>query len=238
MNQRQLVMRDPAAAAILGLALAASTGGFAQSQAGADFGTEFGSHFGDEDFGDDYGADFGAAVAAAGGAQLAIPKPTAQQAIGAWNHLAVKRAHAQRRVAKLDPNRESNVKVERYSMSMGDTFVLGTTDTFIISTTPDTQFRPQLITANAPSVGFAYLDNLKMANVNVTVGNASEDLFDYSAGAWGKDLDMPTLTPSNRATADIEYSGYVPPGFVAEANYKFRLNFKGPSLLAGGASSL
>ncbi len=236
MNQRQLVRRDPAAAAILGLSLAASSGA-----AGADFGAEFGSAFGDDygdDFGDDYGADFGAAVAAAGGAQLMVPKPTAQQAIGAWNKQAVKRVHAIRRVAKLDPNRDSSVKVEKYSMSMGDNFVLGATSNHIISTTPDTQFRPQLITANAPTVGFAYLDNLKMANVNVTVGNASEDLFGYGAGAWGKDLDMPTLTPSNRATADVEYSGYVPPGFVAEATYKFRLSFHGPSLLAGGSSSL
>jgi hypothetical protein len=231
-NSRALSMRDPA--------LAAAVGAFG----GSDFGNE---GFGDEsylggvdsmagDFGGDFGYDFGSEF---GGAPGMIPaKPTAQQALGAWNALRAKRAKAVQRYSKLEPNAGSEVDIERYSFSLSEDFTLGTAAAFgtDMSGTPDTTFRPQVITANAPAAGFAYLSNLKMANVNVTVGPGEEDLFGISGPSWGRTMDMPTLSTSNRANADGRITTFTPPGYTPAATYTLVLNFKGPSRLAGGGA--
>lgn len=231
MKQRQLVARDSALAALMG------------GLVGGDFGGEFGGFgdevdMGDDDMGDDYGedddvgGDFGAAR------RRVVRRPTAQAAAAAHRKLSLQKQRHNNRVAKLDPNMGSPTKIERYSFSLSQDFTLGTTAAFNtnMSGTPDTKFRPQIITINAPAPGFALISNIKMANVNVTVGPGSEDAFNYASQGWGRSLDMPTLTPSNRATVSGSYTGYVPPGYVAAAAYTLSVNFKGPSLLAGGSS--
>jgi hypothetical protein len=133
----------------------------------------------------------------------------------------------------------SDLSVERYSFSLSGNFVLGTAGTFgtDFSGSPDTDFRPQIITANAPAPGFSYLSNLKMANVSVTVGPGEEDLYGISGPSWGRSMDMPTLTPSNRANADGRTTTFVPPGYTPAATYTLAINFKGPSKLAGGGAA-
>jgi len=225
-NSKTLAMRDPA--------LAAAVGAFG----GSDFGNE---GFGDESYlggvdVDDFGGDFGSEFGAVPGM---IPvKPTAQQALGAWNALRAKKAKAVQRYSKLEPNAGSEVDVERYSFSLSEDFPLATAAAFgtDMSGTPDTTFRPQVITANAPAPGFAYLSNLKMANVNVTVGPGEEDLFGISGPSWGRTMDMPTLSTSNRANADGRITTFVPPGYTPAATYTLVLNFKGPARLAGGGA--
>ncbi len=224
-------MRDPA--------LAAAVGAFG----GSDFGSE---GFGDETYlGEDspFAGDFGFGYSPFGGdfggAAVVPAKPTAQQAIGAWNAMRARNARATQRVAKLDPNMGSDLSIERYSFSLSEDFALGTAAAWgtDMSGTPDTDFRPQVITANAPAPGFAYLSNLKMANVNVTVGPGEEDLFGISGPSWGRSMDMPTLTPSNRANADGRITAFTPPGYTPAATYTLVLNFKGPSKLAGGGAA-
>lgn len=231
MKQRQLVMRDPALAALMG------------GIVGGDFGGEFGFGFGDDDMGDDdmgdddygddddVGDDFG-------GRAVRRRRPTPAAALAAHKKLQLRKMQHMRRVVKLDPNMGSPTKIERYSFSLSQAFTLGTAAAFDtnMSGTPDTKFRPQVITINAPAPGFALISNIKMANVNVTVGPGSEDAFNYAGPSWGRSLDMPTLTPSNRATVSGSYTGYVPPGYVAAASFTLSVNFKGPSLLAGGSS--
>jgi len=232
MKQRQLVVRDTALAALMG------------GLAGGDFGGEFGG-FGadDDDMGDDYGDDYGedddvGGDFGAAARRRVVRRPTAQAAAAAHKKLSLQRARHNNRVAKLDPNMGSPTKIERYSFSLSQDMVLGTATAFNtnMSGTPDTKFRPQVITINAPAPGFALISNIKMANVNVTVGPGSEDAFNYASQGWGRSLDMPTLTPSNRATVSGSYTGYVPPGYVAAATFTLSVNFKGPSLLAGGSS--
>lgn len=232
MKQRQLVARDTALAALMG------------GLVGGDFGGEFGGFGADDDddmsddYGDDYGedddmgGDFGAAR------RRVVRRPSAQAAAAAHRKLSLQKANHSRRIAKLDPNMGSPTKIERYSFSLSQDFTLGTTAAFNtnMSGTPDTKFRPQVITINAPAPGFALISNIKMANVNVTVGPGSEDAFNYASQGWGRSLDMPTLTPSNRATVSGSYTGYVPPGYVSAAAFTLSVNFKGPSLLAGGSS--
>ena len=237
-NDYNLALNDPA--------LAAAVGAIGYD----DFGTDpvaFAADFGGEGFGDetdmgvdlspfagDFGGDFGAAAAA-----VASARPTEQQAMAAWKALKTRQARGLQRVTKLDPNMMSDVSVERYSFSLSDDFTLGVAAAFpsTFSGTPDTDFRPQIVTANAPANGFAYLSNLKMANVDVTVGPGEEDLFGLSGPSWGRTLDMPTLTPSNRARAQGRTTTFVPPGYTPAATYTLCMNFKGPAKLAGGGAA-
>lgn len=229
-NDFRLALNDPAMAAAVG----------------AISGNDFGSDFGEFGFGDDgdpnadmgademgfgFGDDFGAAAAA---------KPTPQQALMAWRTMQKKHLQGQRRMQKLDPNAGSAVTVERYSFSLSDDFTLGTAAAFptTFSGTPDTTFRPQVITANAPAPGFAYLSNLKLANVDVTVGPGEEDLFGLSGPSWGRSMDMPTLSTSNRARAQGRTTTFVPPGYTPADTYTLTLNFKGPANLAGSVRNI
>ncbi|MGH9966568.1 MAG: hypothetical protein ACREBG_01875 [Pyrinomonadaceae bacterium] len=221
MNAYQLAMRDPAAAAIFGL----------MPNGGADFGSEysgaestFGDDFGD-DMGDDYGAEFGDDYGAEFGA---APKPTPQALAHVWRKHNMQKAHTNRRERLLEPNKGSEVKIERYSFSTSQALVLGVASALVMTNQPDTSIRPQRVTMNAPSPGFVTITEIKVANVSVTVGGV-EDAFGYAAVAVGVGLDMPTLSPANRATVLGNYTGFVPPGFVGGAAFLFVANFKGPA---------
>jgi hypothetical protein len=234
MFRRQLVQRgsnDPALAALSGKFSGGEFGGEFGFGDESDYGADEEFGFGDEDFGfgDD---DFGARPRRA-------PKPTPQAALAAYHAHHAKKHHNNKRVAKLDPNMHATTKVERYTFTLSQDVVLGTATSFTsaaMSGAPDTTFRPQVLTCNTPMPGFAYATSIRMANVNVSVGSGSEDLFNYSAYAWGRSLDMPTLTPANKATLTGTTTTVTPPGFLAAATFTLTVNFKGPSLLAGGSA--
>lgn len=228
MFRKALIGRDPAMALLMG------------ASAGSDFGGDFGDDmgFGDDDFGDD---EFGDDFAGFGhhGHRHHVPKPTAHQAMQAWHAHHARKHHNNKRIAKLDPNMHATTKVERYSFTLSQDVTLGTVTAFTsaaMSSAPDTTFRPQILTSNPPIPGFAYMTSLRMANVNVSVGSGSEDLFNYSAYATLRELDMPTLTPANKATVTGTTTAVVPPAYLSAATYTLTVNFKGPSLLAGGSA--
>ncbi len=219
-NDDMLALNDPALAAALG----------------AIPGTDFG-----EDFGEDVdpnvgfaGFGFGAEAAA-----LANAQPSQQQMQQAWKGMMAKKMKAAQRMQKIDPNAGSDVSIERYSFTLSADFTLGTAAAFpnTMAGSPDTTFRPQMITANAPAPGFGYLSNLKMANVDVTIGPGEEDLFGLSGPSWGRTLDMPTLATSNRARAQGRVTTFTPPGYTPTDTYTLSLNFKGPANVAGGIRS-
>lgn len=227
LGARDLALRDPALAAAVGA---------------------IGSSFGDEGFGDetDVGVDSdpGSAMAGFGfgfgaDAAIATARPTEQQAVAAWRQLARQKARGMQRMAKIDPNMHSDVTIERYSFSLSDDFTFGTAATFGnggdgFTGTPDTTFRPQIVTANAPAPGYGYLSNLKMSNVDVSIGPGEEDLFGLSGPSWGRTMDMPTLSTSNRARAQGRVTTFTPPGYSPTSTFTLSINFKGPANLAGG----
>ncbi len=219
-NARQLAMRDPANAALFGVIAAASLG-----VNGSDFGSDdehgfgFGDDYGDDDAGDDYGAD--------------APSHAALARLGHHHHTKMKRGHKRR--ALLDPNEGSSIKVERYAFTLSQAITLGTAAAFTTLTgQPDTKIRPQRVVMNAPGPMFAFIQEIKVANVSVTVGTGLEDAFNYNANGVGQSLDMPTLEPSNKATVLGSYTGAIPPGFVGGTSTFFSVTFKGPSTMAGG----
>jgi hypothetical protein len=140
------------------------------------------------------------------------------------------------RTALLDPNRDSTIKVERYSFSFSPAtnLVLGTAAAIPTFTQqPSTSIKGQRVIMNAPVPGFVTISTLQIANVNVLVGGA-EDAFTYSAGAMGVMLDLPRLDPQNRATASGNYTGVLPPGYTTGGQFQFIITLQGPSTLAAG----
>lgn len=238
-NPKLLAMRDPALAALMGAGVFA---GGAQSDFGRDF--EFGydepdfTGEDDDDFGysaafagdddDDWGEDdddFGASP------RRRQRRPAPRAAMAAWKKLRAAKANTGRRVRMLEPNHQSTVKVERYSFSISQTLVLGTGSGIAMTGQPDTTIRPQRLTINAPSPMFAEITEIKVANVSVSVGPGAEDAYFYNPLGQGMSLDMPTLSPANRATILGTYTGFVPPGFVGGTTVTLSASFKGPAAI-------
>jgi hypothetical protein len=219
-----LARRDPATLAILGLA--ASTFG---SQFAGEFGDDYGDDYGDDDIAAEIGAEFGDDVGAAVARKIARAPGANPAAMNAWKKQQAEMARTQRRAAILNPNKGSGVKVERYAFTISSALTIGVGAGLAITGQPDTTIRPQRVTMNAPSPMFVFINEIKVANVSVTVGSGAEDAFNYGAMAVGQSLDMPTLTPANRATVLGTYSGYVPPGFVIGMVTQFSVTFKGPA---------
>jgi len=158
-----------------------------------------------------------------------VAKPTPAAVAKVWNQAKQKHQRSSQRNMLLEPNKNSVIKVERYSFSMDEELVLGTAEDLNMTDQPATTIRPQTVTMNAPTPMFATISEIKVANVSVTIGSGSEDAYNYNANGWGRSLDMPTLSPANRATVRGRYTAYVPPGFVAATTVLFTVSFKGPA---------
>lgn len=221
-------MRDPAMAALMGvLPLTAGANFGASSTFGND--SVYGDPFGDDVGEDGMGADFGDDMSAEFGAARRRPNPQALATL--WKRHAAQAARKQKRELILEPNKGSDIKVERYSFTVSQAITLGTAlATFTtLSGQPDTTIRPQRVTTNAPTPMFVFIQEIKVANVSVTVGSGVEDAFNYNALGVGQSLDMPTLSPANRASVLGNYTGFVPPGFAAATATFFSVSFKGPA---------
>jgi hypothetical protein len=230
-NSKQLAMRDPALAAFTGAISGADFG----SDAG--FGDEYGYDADDEmGFGDDYG--FGAAAAAAKHPAVAhalARRPTQQQAAAAWHKMNAMHAVGKSRKMLLDPNADSSVKVEKYTFSLAQALTIGTSASLDsnMSQSPSTAFRPQVMTANVPAPGFVLATGIAVANVLTAIGGTT-DLWNYAGSSWGRDLDFPTLDPSQKLTITGSYTGFIPPGYLSGASFTLSVSFNGPAVLAGG----
>lgn len=135
---------------------------------------------------------------------------------------------------KLDPNRGSGIKVERYVFSLSQTLAIGTPVALALTGSPDCTFRPQRLTMVVPTPSFVTVAEIKMANVGIMIGPGQLDAFQFNANGVGQSMDMPTLTPANRATILGNYTGFAG-GFPAASAYLLSATFIGPSTLAGGA---
>jgi len=225
-NSKNLAMRDPALASIVG-----AFGGK------SDFGSEFGGGMiqGDDmgdDFGDDMGDDVGDDVGDDFGATALARRPSQAAMVRAWSKQRRANSRTNKRELLINPNSGSTVNIGRYSFSVNQALVLGTAAGIVASGNPDVTIRPQRVTMNAPAIGFVTVTEIKVANVAVTVGGIG-DAFEYSPLGVGMSLDMPTLSPANRATVLGFYTGFVPPGFVLGTAFTFSASFKGPSSIVG-----
>jgi len=240
-NSTGLVSRD--------LAVAALMGGIAHN--GADFGSDFG-----DDYGDDYGTDFGAEIAAevaadfgdevgaavqAAVARAASPRAGANLArvgtpqMAAWHKMQSVQRKSASRAALLNPNAGSTVKVENYELPMSEAIVIGTPQAFIgLSTTPQTEFKPEALVCNAPMNGFAFIQDIKAANVSASVSNFLTDAYNYNANATRSRIHLPKLLPQTTVSITGNYTGAIPAGVLAGSASQFCATLYGPSTLAGG----
>jgi hypothetical protein len=204
---------------------------------GGDVGTEFGVDFGypfglePEMSGVAFGAAAGGAVPVSNPAHpLYHPNPAAQAIIA--KHLSANASRSGRQ-RLLEPNLNSDLKVERYTFAINATITaLGTAQAIgPASNSPDVNFRPQRVTTNVPSPGFFMIAEGRVANVAFTVGG-NIDAWQFNANAVGQHLDVPTLTPANKATVSGSYTGMVPSPLTGTGSYQLSVSFTGPATLA------
>ncbi len=176
----------------------------------------------DSNFGNDYpfGHDYSGFGADA---------PTQADMQAAWQREQSTNA----RMRQLNPNAGSDVKVQRYAFGVSQELTLETPVALFLSGRPETNFRPQRVTANVPCPAFARIASIKVANVGVIVGGEL-DAFDFSANGWDQSLDVPTISPANTVTVTGDYDGLLPDGgYVTATSYMFIVSFKGPANMAG-----
>lgn len=226
-NSRALAMRDPAAAVLFG---AISGADFGSERNAASFGADFGAQFGYGDFSpmgadiDDFGADFGDEFE---GDDFGAAAPNAAALMRLHKRQLAKNKVSARRASLLEPNKHSDVKVERYSFGLSQAIVIGTSVAIALSGNPSVDIRPQRIVTNVPGPNYVYLNLIQVANVVVTVGNGVEDANDYASGAVGTMLDLPTLSTQTPARVTGNYFGFIPPAYVSGAASFFTTSFKG-----------
>lgn len=235
-DANELALRDPAAAALLGVIGSDFGNESTLIVEGSDFGVDFGDDeydMGFTDIGADFGGDisFGADAPASGAVVQAAAAqhgatPQGRQIIA--QHMQ-KQAHRNTRAMLLEPNKYSDLKVERYTFSISQTITaLGTAGALSGSNSPDVNFRPQRVTANVVSPGMVTLSDVRVANVSFTVGGLI-DAWQWNANAVGQHLDVPTLTPANKATFSGNYTGLTPSPLSGTGSYPFILSFTGPA---------
>ena len=148
----------------------------------------------------------------------------------------IRRVHTEiRRDARrliLEPNKDSDLKVERYVFGV-ETMIeaLGKAqDKLYGSNSPDVNFRPQRVTMNIEHPGMVLITDARVANVSFMVGGLT-DAWIWNPHATGQALDLPTLSPANKASFDGRYTGRIPAGMQDLAGQKYQLimSFTGPA---------
>lgn len=208
-SAQELAMRDPAMAALMGLAPLRTA-------------DTFGGDDDDDDFGedDDWGVEFGSTKA------VVKKKPTPAAVAQVWQKHTQQQDLAMRRQALLDPNKGSAVKVGNYALNMEQSITLGTAAGLALNGTPALFLTPNQLTMNAPTPGFATISDIKVLNTSLMIGSGSEDAFNYNPMSKSQRFQMPPLTPQSNVKITGAYSGYIPTGYVAGA-YLFTASFKG-----------
>lgn len=135
---------------------------------------------------------------------------------------------------EMDPNAGQSLKLGRYSFGLSQTITIGVATGLYMSDSPATSLRTKRVIMNAPTVGFATISAVLIANVTTTVGGA-EDAFAYSAQSFGNNVDYPTLPPSQKATVTGNYTSLAPAPLANGQSFLFTVRFSGISTIAGGA---
>ena len=238
-NKAILARRDSTTAALMGAV-----------PLGADFGNEYfnpSDRFGDvaaevaAEFGEEAGQRVHAAMTAAAGGQLARAPHHGQMGAPyqdmqrAWHHMQRMYERSAERSVLLDPNQNSTVKVEHYELPLAEDIVIGTQHIFTaLSTNPQTEFKPTSLVMNAPCAMFAFITDIKAANVSAHVSTFATDAYNFNSLATRSHVHLPKLLPQNTVSVQGYYSGLTPPGFLGGTTTTFTATFYGPSTMAGG----
>ena len=151
----------------------------------------------------------------------------------AWEYMHGRRAHTQKRVALLNPNEHSDVKVEAYvfslnpsQFSVGTSLVWGVINGWTAFKNPQVPFRAERIFFNVAVPGLVYVNTIQAANVNAQIGGVA-DAFSFSPLAMGSKISLPTLPPQNTMQVTGTWSNVVPVPFNSESVFVLAIDFEG-----------
>lgn len=157
-----------------------------------------------------------------------------QEMMSVWQKHREDSIRSGSRQALLEPNKGSAVRVEKYVFGLSQVLTLATAAPINQSLSPDCVIRSQRVTVNAPCPGFSTMTELKIANTSIIIGGQI-DAYEFAAHANGSELDMPTLSPANRALWQGQYSGLLPTAvatYLTATPYIHTLSLKGPASVA------
>ena len=153
--------------------------------------------------------------------------------VGAYMRERDRNSHTYARIALLDPNAHSSVKVEAYVFSLNPTqFSTGTNLTWGVLNgwtafkNPQVPFRAERIFVNVTTPGLVYLNAIQAANVNAQIGGVA-DGFTFSPYAMGSKISLPTLPPQNTMQVTGTWTNIVPTPFNAETEFTLCIDFEG-----------
>ena len=145
--------------------------------------------------------------------------------VGAWERHKARQRAAERgkgteaRLVLLNPNENSDVKVEKYVFSLiptifshgGDSLIWGEATGWTAFKNPQVSFRVTNLAINVPCPGLVYVETIQAGNIQSQVG-ACADGYTFAA-PHGKDMSLPMLPPRNTMQATGTWSTYVPPAY-------------------------
>jgi hypothetical protein len=153
--------------------------------------------------------------------------------LASWHREHGRDAHTRARVALLDPNAHSNIKVEAYVFSLnptqfstGTSLTWGTLNGWTAFKNPQVPFRAERIFVNVTCPGLVYLNAIQAANVNAQIGGVA-DGFTFSPYAMGSKISLPTLPPQNTMQVTGTWTNVVPTPFNAETEFTLCIDFEG-----------
>jgi len=139
----------------------------------------------------------------------------ARQVRAAARHEEQRRRATALRLALLNPNEDSDIKIEKYVFSLtpkqfarGEDLRWGEGNGWTAFKNPQVPFRAENLAINVPCPGLVYVMNIQAANVNGQIG-ADADGYTFAA-PHGKDISLPTLPPQNTMQMSGTWTTFVP----------------------------
>jgi len=148
----------------------------------------------------------------------------------------------------LNPNLDSELKVERYAMGFEFILKVGTACPLKVDFKSDTDFRCSVFSANVPCPNFARVASFRTANVG-TIGTgapidgptraegdpvkvtASIDLWHFREPKVL--FDMPTVSSDQRLVFEGHYDGRIPEGYEKDEEFRLSIMLAGYANIAG-----
>lgn len=133
-----------------------------------------------------------------------------------------------RNYSELFPDKDSEIKLYRYSISCHYEIELGKPCDFEMKIQPDTNLRVDGVIMNAPAANFAFIRVISAANIICSMGTT--DAYEFSKDRVSA-FNMPTMTPANTFRVIGYYKGEVPPGFISGNKFTLSVTFHGNASL-------
>lgn len=159
-------------------------------------------------------------------------KPTPQEAEIAFKRMSERERATHERVALLDPNRNSDIKIERYVFSLnpvqfsqGEGLKWGVLNGWTAFKSPQVPFRAERLVLNVPIRGLVYLNTIQAANINAQIGGIA-DAYSFNANSQNA-ISLPVLLPQNTMQVAGTWTNVVPSPYRENIEFVLCIDFFG-----------